>query len=201
LRFPGPRYSVREVVGDSSSSGAGRARARGASLAFIVLALWSATAHAEPEIGPSGATRWYGYQLVAVDLAALTLFGASQHDSRQSDCIDCGGPSSRNAWRGGGRIVALTLYGAGGPSFHIAHGHWDKAGLSLGLRAAPWLIGLVMGDADSRDQVTMLGSLFAMLLDWALLAHEPRVASPTSRSANHVRLALRGRTLNAVVRF
>jgi hypothetical protein len=166
-----------------------------------VLALWSATAHAEADFGLSGATRWYGYQLVAVDLAALTLFGLSQHDSRQADCIDCGGPSSSEAWSGVGRISALTLYGAGGPAFHAAHGHWDKAGLSLGLRATPWLIGLSMDDEDSRDRVTVLGSLFAMLLDWALLSHETRAAPPSSRSANRVRLGLRGRTLNALIRF
>jgi hypothetical protein len=168
----------------------------------LVFALASATARAEPDFGPSGATRWYGYQLVAVDLAALTLFAASQPDRRHADCMECGGAWSSVASNGVGRLAALTLYGAGGPSFHAAHGRWDKAGLSLGLRATPWLIGLGMPDSSSRDRVTVLGSLLAMLLDWVLLAHETPAAAPSSSpSANRVRLGLRGRTFHAIIRF
>ena len=176
-------------------------RTLNASMAFVVLALWGATARAEIGFGPSEATRWYGYQLVAADLAALTLFGASQPDSRQPDCVDCGGAWSSVTTSSVGRLAALTLYGAVGPALHAAHGHWDKAGLSLGLRATPWLIGLGMREGAGRDQVTVLGSLFAMLIDWALIAHEPPVGSSSARSANRIRLGLRGRTLHAVIPF
>ena len=199
MRSSAARSSVRQVVGCSGSGGAGGAR--GAVLVFVALALWSAPARAEPDFGPSGATRWYGYQLVAVDLAALTLFGASQPDKRHEDCMDCGGAWSSVTSSSVGRIAALTLYGAGGPSLHAVHGHWDKAGLSLGLRAAPWLIGLGMHESGSRDRVTVLGSLLAMLLDWALLAHETPATPPRSPSADRVRLGLRGRTIHAVIRF
>jgi hypothetical protein len=191
------------VVGYSSSGGAGRTRARahGAITVFAVLVLWSATAQAETELGPSGATRWYGYQLVAVDLAALTLFAASQPGNRHADCVDCGRAWSSVSPRGAGRIAALTLYGAVGPSFHAAHGRWDKAGLSLGLRVTPWLIGLGMRESANRDRVTMVGSLCAMLFDWVLLAHETQAADPSRPSANRVRLGLRGRTVHAVIPF
>jgi hypothetical protein len=67
------------------------------------------------------------------------------------------------------------MYGLGAPLIHAAHGHWDKAGLSLGMRAFPVvaLTSLLTSPENDVAPALFVGSFFTVVaLDSALLANE-----------------------------
>jgi len=88
--------------------------------AAVVLALSSSPARAEE--------KWYGYQVAAPDAVGwgFVLVGAGSE-----------------TWG----AVALGVGGIvlGGPIVHAAHGHWGRAGASLGLRIGAPLVGATLG--------------------------------------------------------
>jgi hypothetical protein len=120
----------------------------------------TATVHARPRAQPAEAhvargtrLRWYGYQIIATDLAALVTSAASP---------------------GYGSL----LYLSGGPFVHLLHGNYAEAAGSAGLRLGLPVAGLHLGllaPADSGwDELgnmlrgAMLGSLSAVVIDSAI---------------------------------
>ena len=77
----------------------------------------------------------------------------------------------------------MAGYALGGPIIHVAHGHWDKAGYSFGLRALPvgaTIAGGLFEGPGNPAALLFLGAGAAMILDCALLAHETvAVDAPT----------------------
>jgi hypothetical protein len=121
-------------------------------------------------------TRWYGWQILMTDGAALTLFVLAAAD-----------PENEEAWITAG---ATTAY-LGGPLVHAGHGNWGRAAGSLGLRVgAPFLTALIgssMEDCSSNDDFCGLagavlgftvGAVTAITIDVAVLAHESEEPSP-----------------------
>jgi len=126
---------------------------------------------------PTTIRRWYGYQTVISDFLSTSLFfaGAASFDV----CISVFRSSRRTCHN----EIPVTLilggmagYTLGGPVIHAAHGHWDKAGYSLGLRVAPIAGAIGIGSAlDARDATPLLvagAALTGMVLDSALLGYE-----------------------------
>lgn len=74
----------------------------------------------------------YGYQIAAVDVGALGLFGASAYI-----------PGVSFEWSAG---LYLSTYTFGGPIVHAVHGEFDRAAASVGVRVAVPLLGLLAGD-------------------------------------------------------
>jgi hypothetical protein len=74
--------------------------------------------------------------------------------------------------------AASGVYLLGAPTIHAAHGHWDKAGLSLGIRTLPLVLGLALapgregGSSNAAAYTIFGGALVAMIVDDALIAHE-----------------------------
>jgi hypothetical protein len=121
---------------------------------------WGSPAAAEE----TGATRtrevWYGWQTLSTDAAALALgLGLGQVNPKV------------------GGYTVLGGYLLGGPTVHILHGQYGRAGISLGLRAVLPLTlglgGLALGSAqcdkqsDSSSEIpgmcsVLLGSLGAI---------------------------------------
>jgi hypothetical protein len=120
-------------------------------------------------------TRWYGYQGAIADITAGALmFGAI------STFKLCWGTSyaQRSCDNTGPALMllgSLGTYALGAPVIHVAHGRVDKAALSFGLRAAPWVAAVPLGSADSGATAPVLigGMLAAIVIDHAVLAHEP----------------------------
>jgi len=126
---------------------------------------------------------WYGYQTIATDLlgvAIVVVAGAHAHSARRTENVDY--------------IAALLGVGTvffGAPIVHAAHGNFDKAGYSLGLRlGAPAVIGgaaaglVCLGACrDGLETIAVfvvlgggvaaLSFVVGVVLDHALLAWEP----------------------------
>ena len=127
--------------------------------------------------GPNTIRRWYGYQTMISDVLSTSLFfaGAASLDI----CISVFGPPDRschNEVPGMLLLGGMAGYTLGGPVIHAAHGHWDKAGYSLGLRVAPVAAAIGIGAAVDAGEATPLliggAALTAMVLDSALLGYE-----------------------------
>lgn len=130
-----------------------------------------------PSRAPRAASRWYGWQTLATDGAAVALTGLS---------LASDGSTSR-AMFGVGGLGAFVL---GGPIVHAAHGRWGAAAGSLALRVVTPLGGAVVGalagaSASEDDGVVGLanavvgmlvgftiGTGAASAVDSAALAHE-----------------------------
>ena len=72
-------------------------------------------------------------------------------------------------------VSGMAVYGLGGPISHAAHGHWDKAGLSLGLRAAPVMLGSALSAADAprTGMAVLFGGMVAMaVFDDVVIAND-----------------------------
>ena len=73
-------------------------------------------------------------------------------------------------------LAGIAGYALGGPMIHAAHGRWDKAGYSLGLRVVPVAaaigMGEVFGAGDGAPVLVGGAALAAMVLDSALLGYE-----------------------------
>ncbi|MEP7051485.1 MAG: hypothetical protein ABJB12_14085 [Pseudomonadota bacterium] len=129
--------------------------------------------------------RWYGYQTLALDGAALGFFVAGLSTA--------GDPEA-------GPLLGLSAatYLLGAPAVHAAHSNWTGLGLSVASRVVFPVSGGALGAA--RDQCdahndrdlcgvagpalgTLLGISAAIALDAAVFAYEPRAeaepASPT----------------------
>jgi hypothetical protein len=114
--------------------------------------------------------------MVSDFLSTTLLFaGAASFDV----CISVFGPTRRTCHN----EIPVTLilggmagYTFGGPVIHAAHGHWDKAGYSLGLRVAPVAGAIGIGSALDAGEATPLlvggAALTGMVLDSALLGYE-----------------------------
>jgi hypothetical protein len=121
---------------------------------------------------PREYSRWYGWQTLLSDGAALSLLFAVGA-TLQND----------NA----GRLIgaSLAMYMVGGPVIHATRGNWGRAAGSLGLRAGAPLLGGALGDSlqdcSGEDELCgltgaliggTLGALTAMIVDSAALARE-----------------------------
>jgi hypothetical protein len=71
-------------------------------------------------------------------------------------------------------VSSFAVYGFGAPVVHAAHGHWDKAGMSLSMRAASVGITFVLASTRSEASAPLFfGTLFTVIaLDSAWLANE-----------------------------
>jgi len=146
--------------------------------------------------------RWYGWQTITTDGIALTLgtvglsVGLASMGSI-APCLDFDGNGCAGRGRGadqGGQAIAATLgiggaatYLLGAPIVHATHGHWDKAGISLGLRALPIALAtplLASGNDDAPAiglGVLTVGALAAMAIDAAVVAREDVVPVPRDK--------------------
>jgi hypothetical protein len=134
--------------------------------------------------------RWYGWQTLTVDGAALFVLISS---------VTVFGSDNRNPTGDGVATSLLALSGTtyllGGPIVHAAHGNWPAAAESLGLRVAlPLFVGFLGGSAsncaNSSDEDhpsglcqavaigigATIGIGIAVALDAAVLAREERPA-------------------------
>ena len=133
----------------------------------------------QPPEGP----RWYGWQTLAIDAAAITLvFGAlALQEDDASPLIG---------------VLGAATYGIGAPVVHVVHRNYGRALGSLGMRVlAPIAIGLIGVQLEdcSGDELfcgaagLVIGGLIgisgAMAVDSAALAYEtPRAPAPSAAS-------------------
>lgn len=125
------------------------------------------------------ARRWYGWQTFAADGAASVLFLTAVADDHNTTLFALSG---------------LT-FGLGAPAIHVAHGNWEVALGSLGLRFAGPFIGIMIGsqsdirsseDATSSDSSSKwaiagaaIGGLVASAIDGLLLSYDTRALPAT----------------------
>lgn len=129
---------------------------------------------------------WYGWQIFASDGVAGGLFLGAVTNDHDSSLFG---------------VSALT-FALGAPTIHLAHGHWDLALGSLGLRIMGPLFGAVLGgsydihtssddsgpqDSSSKWTTTgvAIGCLVASAIDGLVLAYDIR-PSTTGRSRNQL---------------
>jgi hypothetical protein len=122
--------------------------------------------------------RWYGWQTFAADGAAGALFLTGVADDHNVTLFALSG----------------TTFGFGAPAIHVAHGNWEVALASIGVRIAGPLTGILIGsqsdiraseDATSSDASSKwaiagagIGGLVASAIDGLLLAYDTRLESP-----------------------
>src|SRR6478735_10607874 len=142
---------------------------------------------AEPDVrGANEARRWYGWQIFTADLTAGALFLGAVADDHNSALFGLSGFS----------------FGLGGPTIHAAHGRWDVALGSLGLRVLGPGVGAVIGvQADTPRAVSdsggentagrwaltgvAIGGLVASALDGLLLSYDTPPSSPNAGRARN----------------
>lgn len=146
--------------------------------------------------------RWYGWQTITTDGIALTLgtvglsVGLASMGSI-APCLDFDGNGCASRGRSadqGGQAIAATLgiggaatYLLGAPIVHATHGHWDKAGISLGLRALPIALATPLFASGNDDApriglgVLTVGAVAAMAIDAAVIAREDVVPAPQDK--------------------
>jgi len=150
----------------------------------VCLAVPPAEAQAEepPKAVPDSSNklrRWYGWQTFAADGAAGALFLAATADNHSTTLYALSG----------------VTFGLGAPTIHLAHGHWDFALGSLGLRLLGPFLGAVIGaqsDIRVSEDATgsassnkwgitgaAIGGLVVSAIDGVLLAYDTNDASPT----------------------
>jgi hypothetical protein len=124
-------------------------------------------------------TEWYGYQTALSDVASVGLmFGAV---ATWRLCLSLGsgnGGRCDNSTSDAFGWAASGVYLLGAPTIHAVHGHWDKAGLSLGIRTLPFVVGLALapgrggGSSNAAAYTLFGGALAAMIIDDVLIARE-----------------------------
>jgi hypothetical protein len=113
--------------------------------------------------------RWYGWQTLTVDAAAITLGIAL---------------AAENETAGVGVSMLIGGYLFGGPIVHGSHGAWGKAAASLGTRVAAPILGAVLAVAFTECSGELcsigyaavgglVGAAGAIALDAAAYAYEP----------------------------
>jgi hypothetical protein len=131
------------------------------------------------------ATSWYGWQTLIIDLGS--------HAAATGAIVASGGDL------GGGKpsttqyAIAFSWLGAyvlGAPIVHAAHGHWDRAGISIAMRAGGWLVlgfagAGVGGMIDRSDGVgtgaaigVLAGIVTPIVLDATILSKEKTATKP-----------------------
>jgi hypothetical protein len=149
-------------------------------------------------------TRWYGTPAVVADVAALGLFTAGAAASLSQFCMDLSGvlddprrPSDPRESRCYGHknglpealmVSSIFPYMLVGPIHHALRGHWDKAALGFGLRAAPLAIGVPMmaaggGAGAAGLGVVFFGAIASMVIDDFVIARE-RTFEPAGLSVS-----------------
>jgi hypothetical protein len=127
--------------------------------------------------GPNTVRLWYGYQTLGADALSTSLFfmGAASLEI----CISAFGTPTHSCHNEVAELLLLAGtagYALGGPSIHVAHGRWDKAGYSLALRVVPLASAIGMGEmfgaGDGAPVLVGGAALTAMVLDSALLGYE-----------------------------
>lgn len=157
-------------------------------------------ASASMAIRPERQREYYGWQVIAADVASL-LVGLAMPDG------------------GHGAIIGVTGYALGGPVIHALHGNNGTAVASLGLRLGLPLAGGLMGgvvydyeheeeDFDVLEYLAVgvvLGTATAALVDWAVLGwtdeHAPRPAEPKYVLVPQVAVGENGMSLGVLGRF
>jgi len=170
-----------------------------AGLAGALLLVAGVPARAQEPAPKPEAMRWYGYQSMVIDAAAvsLALAGAAKTEL----CVfgaspgQCGSnPAAEIFW-----ASSLVVYEFGGPTVHALHGHWPRPLYSAAARAAP-LVGALLVSERAAPPILLFGVLGAMVLDDGFLAHER--AGPSSLAlVPTVDPAHRGRGLALAGRF
>ena len=141
-----------------------------------------------PQPAPERASRWYGWQNLAADGAALALVAtAISLEQRQ------GSPSSALAYG------ALGTYALGGPIIHLIHQNYGRSAASVGMRVGgPIVLGALGAAAEDCGNHggefcglggallgASLGVVAAVAVDAAVLAYddapEAEAAAPTLR--------------------
>lgn len=134
---------------------------------------------------PFPARRWYGWQTLLLDGAAIALTvggaGLDGNDAAQTPALG----------------LALGTYLAGGPVVHLLHGHPGKAALSLGLRVGvPVTAGAIaaaatqckpeldgeacgMGTVIATIGSAALGAVVASIIDGTAIARDPVPNAPS----------------------
>ena len=128
-------------------------------------------------------TRWYGYEPALTDGTALGLMYLAVTNFHLCLSFDNQPPPSscNNDTFDGLAAAGVTTYLLAPPVIHALHGHWDKAGLSLGMRAAPLLLAWgwsaraeSAGGSASTVAPLIIGGMFAAaIIDDAWLSREP----------------------------
>lgn len=120
-------------------------------------------------------TRWYGWQILAVDVASIAVLAAGEDDALFSS-IGAGG------------------WVLGGPAVHLVHGHGGRAVGSLALRLAAPIAGAMIASAacpgDENDEVfgcldniaigLVAGAGAAMVIDIVLATEEVESPPPVA---------------------
>jgi hypothetical protein len=134
----------------------------------------------EPDTGTE--RKWYGWQTLTTDGAALTMISLAALDSRSSANTDL-------------LIGSLLSYSLGGPLVHAAHEHAGKVvgslALRLGLPFGGAALGTMIGQ-PCRGEVGCLGEAIvggflgigaAIAIDASMLAYDDVPRSPRALSA------------------
>lgn len=82
---------------------------------------------------PDARSRWYGWQILGTDAAAVLLLMAAGAGNEKANHTE---------WLA---IPAAGSYVFGGPIVHSAHGNPGRAGISLGMRVGLPLLGILVG--------------------------------------------------------
>ncbi len=136
---------------------------------------------------PRATSRWYGWQTLATDGAAIALAGLSMASDGSTSSAIFG-------------ASALGTYVLGGPTVHAAHGRWGAAAGSLALRVVTPVAGALVGGLVGSTSNTngwdglangalgmalgfFLGTGVASALDSAALSHEKTDEPPKDEDA------------------
>jgi len=97
-----------------------------------------------PEVSAPSQVTWYGYQILALDLASVGAFAwASGND----------GPSGASE---GAAVFALATYLADGAVVHALHGHSTRAAVSTCLRVVAPVVGALLGAAATSKSASQV---------------------------------------------
>lgn len=144
----------------------------------------------------TGATNWYGLPIVVTDVVStgLVTVGALTFSLEEE------APAIA-------MMTGLGGYTLGGPIVHATNGEWIHSGMSLGIRAVPWVLWGALregvGDEDVGNWTLAAGALCAMIVDSAFVAKRPRRTETTSsfQLLPTVDAARRGASLSLATTF
>ena len=151
------------------------------------------TEEASAARAPSVERRWYGWQIMLTDVAAIGLLATSlmaREDGSAGHLSESLEGAGMGAWL------------LGGPTIHLAHGDAIQSIGSLALRGllpiAGAIVGSSIGEAGAEGELLaglqegiyglLAGAATAAVLDWTLLSYET-VARPASEASQPGSLA------------
>lgn len=138
----------------------------------------------DPQASPPSERHWYGWQIFSADAAAGALFLGAVADDHSATLFGLSG----------------VAFAVGGPAIHGAHGRWDIALGSLGLRVLGPVVGVVIGAQGDRPRAVYdssnsngssskwaitgvaIGGIVASVLDGLLLSYDPPAARAAPRN-------------------